>query len=63
MIEFRPLPADHPDLAPSPMFRAAPLTLGYALEQSSIRGLCGNRQRDHLVCVRAILRSIIDKIL
>lgn len=36
MIDFRPLPDDQPDLALSPMFRAASLTLGYALEQGSI---------------------------
>lgn len=36
MIEFRHLSDDHPDLARSPMFRAASLTLGYALEQGNI---------------------------
>jgi len=36
MIEFRPLPDDHPDLAHSPMLRAALLTLQYAQEHGSI---------------------------
>lgn len=36
MIEFRPLPDDHPDLAHSPMLRAALLTLRYAQEHGSI---------------------------
>jgi hypothetical protein len=36
MIEFRQLPDDHPDLAHSPMLRAALLTLQYALEHGSI---------------------------
>ena len=36
MIEFRPLPDDHPDLAHSPMLRSALLTLQYAQEHGSI---------------------------
>jgi hypothetical protein len=36
MIEFRQLPDDHPDLAQSPMLRAALLTLQYAQEHGSI---------------------------
>ena len=36
MIEFRQLPNDHPDLAHSPMLRAALLTLQYAQEHGSI---------------------------
>lgn len=36
MIEFRILPDDHPDLALSPIFRAARLTLGYAMDHGSI---------------------------
>lgn len=36
MIEFRPLPDDHPDLAHSPMLRAALLTLQYAQEHGAI---------------------------
>lgn len=36
MTEFRPLPDDHPDLAHSPMLRAALLTLQYAQEHGSI---------------------------
>lgn len=36
MIEFRILPDDHPDLAFSPMLRAARLTIGYAMEHGSI---------------------------
>ena len=36
MIEFRPLPDDHPDLAHSPMLRAARLTLQYAQEHGCI---------------------------
>jgi len=36
MIEFRLLPDDHPDLAHSPMLRAALLTLQYAQEHGSI---------------------------
>ena len=36
MIEFRQLPDDHPDLAHSPMLRAALLTLQYAHEHGSI---------------------------
>ena len=36
MIEFRPLPDDHPDLAHSPMLRAALLTLQYAQDHGSI---------------------------
>lgn len=36
MIEFRPLPDDHPDLAQSPMLQAAVLTLRYAQEHGSI---------------------------
>ena len=36
MIEFRPLPDDHPDLAHSPMLRGALLTLQYAQEHGSI---------------------------
>jgi len=36
MIEFRQLPDDHPDLAHSPMLRAALLTLQYAQEHGSI---------------------------
>jgi hypothetical protein len=36
MIEFRQLPDDHPDLAHSPMLRAALLTLQYAQERGSI---------------------------
>lgn len=36
MIEFRPLPDDHPDPNLSPILRATSLTLGYALEQGSI---------------------------
>ena len=36
MIEFRPLPDDHPDLAQSPLLRAALLTLHYAQEHGAI---------------------------
>jgi len=36
MIGFRPLPDDHPDLAHSPMLRAALLTLQYAQEHGAI---------------------------
>lgn len=36
MIEFRILPDDHPDLAFSPMLRAARLTINYALEHGNI---------------------------
>ena len=36
MIAFSPLPDDHPDLAHSPMLRAARLTLQYAHEHGSI---------------------------
>jgi len=36
MIEFRPIPDDHPDLAHSPMLHAALLTLQYAQERGSI---------------------------
>ena len=36
MIEFRQLPDDHPDLARSPMLRAALLTLKYAQQHGSI---------------------------
>jgi len=36
MIEFHTLPDDHPDLAHSPMLRAALLTLQYAQEHGSI---------------------------
>ena len=36
MIEFRQLPDDHPDLAHSPMLRAALLTLQYAQDRGSI---------------------------
>jgi hypothetical protein len=36
MIEFRPLSDDHPDLAHSPMLRAALLTLRYAQEHGGI---------------------------
>lgn len=36
MIEFRQLPDEHPDLAHSPMLRAALLTLQYAQEHGSI---------------------------
>lgn len=36
MIEFRPLPYDHPDLAHSPMLRGMLLTLQYAQEHGSI---------------------------
>lgn len=42
MIEFHPLPDDHPDLAYSPLLRAALLTLGYAAEHGSI-GLTGTK--------------------
>ena len=45
MIEFRPLPDDHPDLAHSPMLRAALLTLQYAQEHGSI-GLTKTSKRD-----------------
>jgi hypothetical protein len=38
MIEFRPLPGDHPDLSRSPMLRGALLTLQYA-EQHGLIGL------------------------
>ncbi len=36
MIEFRILPDEHPDLALSPLLRAAKLTLDYGLEHGSI---------------------------
>ena len=36
MIEFRTLPNDHPDLARSPLLRAALLTLRYAQEHGAI---------------------------
>jgi len=36
MIAFRPLPDDHPDLAHSPLLRAALLTLRYAQEHGAI---------------------------
>ena len=36
MIGFRPLPDDHPDLAHSPLLRAALLTLQYAQEHGAI---------------------------
>jgi len=36
MINFRTLPDDHPDLAHSPMLRAAALTMKYAQEHGSI---------------------------
>lgn len=36
MIEFQTLPDDHPDLAHSPMLRAASLTLRYAQEPGAI---------------------------
>ncbi|RWR04139.1 hypothetical protein [Paenirhodobacter populi] len=36
MIEFLPLPDDHPDLAASPMLRGARHILGYALEHEGI---------------------------
>ena len=36
MIEFRTLPDDHPDLARSPLLRAALLTLGFAREHGAI---------------------------
>ncbi|MET4130003.1 hypothetical protein [Roseovarius sp. MBR-6] len=36
MIEFRTLPDDHPDLAHSPLLRAALLTLRYAQEHGAI---------------------------
>lgn len=36
MLEFNQLPDDHPDLALSPMLRAARLTLAYAVEHGSI---------------------------
>jgi hypothetical protein len=36
MIEFRQLPDDHPDLAHSPMLRAALTTLQYVQEHGSI---------------------------
>ena len=36
MIEFRALPDDHPDLAFSPLLRAALLTLRYAQERGAI---------------------------
>jgi hypothetical protein len=42
MIEFRQLPDDHPDLAYSPLLRAALLTLGYAQEHNGI-GLTPNK--------------------
>lgn len=37
MIEFRTLPDEHPDLAHSPMLRAAQLTLRYTQEHHAIR--------------------------
>ena len=42
MIEFRQLPDDHPDLASSPLLRAALLTLRYAQEHNGI-GLTPNK--------------------
>lgn len=36
MIEFRVLPDEHPDLAFSPMLRAARLTINYAMEHGGI---------------------------
>ena len=36
MIEFRTLPDDHPDLAHSPLLRAALLTLRYVQDHAAI---------------------------